>query len=56
MEEFIMISLNNADRKRAERGYKDLKQYYLKKGLEPLDYEDKPYTNFLDIIYPMPFS
>jgi len=48
-----MINLNSSDKKRAERGYKDLKQYYLKKGQKPLDYEDKPYTNFLDIIYPV---
>ncbi len=47
-----MISISSSDRRRAEKGYKDLKQYYLKKGQEPLGYEDKPYTNFLDIIYP----
>lgn len=48
-----MIKINNKDRKKIEECYKAVQHYYLENDRKELDFDDKPFTNLLDLIYPI---
>ncbi len=48
-----MSEVNYKDRKKLEECYKSLQHYYLGNNKKELDYDDKPFTNLLDLLYPI---
>lgn len=48
-----MCKINSKNRKKIEACYRDLQHYYLHKDNKELDFEDKPFTNLLDLLYPV---
>lgn len=48
-----MFELNNKDRKKIDACYQSLQNYYLKNNKKELDFDDKPFINLLDLLYPI---
>jgi hypothetical protein len=48
-----MFKINNIERKKIEVCYKALQHYYLGNNKKELDFDDKPFTNLLDLLYPI---
>lgn len=48
-----MFELNNKDRKKIDAYYQSLQNYYLKNNKKELDFDDKPFINLLDLLYPI---
>ena len=48
-----MSEIKSNSRKKIEACYRDLQHYYLHKDNKELDFDDKPFTNLLDLLYPI---
>lgn len=48
-----MFGLNNKVRKKIDACYQSLQNYYLKNNKKKLDFDDKPFINLLDLLYPI---
>ncbi len=48
-----MFELNNKDRKKIDACYQSLQNYYLKNNKKELGFDDKPFINLLDLLYPI---
>lgn len=48
-----MFELNNKDRKKIDACYQSLQNYYLKNNKQELGFDDKPFINLLDLLYPI---